>query len=168
MISNLSREIANAVYLVPFQVHKFKEKEPQAIVLAAGATKAQKLNRDEDVRSSVGWVTARRAVLILTNEKLVCGLWEIPLSSVAQASLLQIKGLFGKGFVLKISTNDKNHYQFGLQYDQAWKQQSALPLVITEGKVKQSLLSLILRTILLLYLISLCILPIIINLLSNP
>jgi hypothetical protein len=155
MLSQLYCEIANAVALVPYHVQKYKEKDANAVILAAGATKAQKLDKDVDVRYEVGWVTARRAVLILTNDKLICDTWEIPISSIKDAKLLRIKSLFAKAFVLKVSSSDGYHYQFGLQYDSAWERQTALKLVIENGKIKYSLFSIIYRIVVWAFLLAL-------------
>ena len=64
----LDRIIVNALYLVPVQVNKFKKLHPDVEVLIADATKARKVNSNEIAQYEVGWATARRGVLILTNK----------------------------------------------------------------------------------------------------
>lgn len=157
MLSNIYREIANGFYFVSSQVEQYKLKNNNVHVLAAGATKARKFEKDEDIKSDFGWATARRAALILTSEKLVCGTWEILLSDIKEAKLLRIKSIFAKAFVLKVSTNQGESYQFGLQYDPAWENQTSFKLIIEDGKVKRSIIFSIIRIIFWLYLIGLCI-----------
>lgn len=82
LVNDILRKYTNAVYGVSAVVARFKAQEPESIVLAAGATKARRLAEETAVRSEPGWVTARRATLILTNDKLVCGSWTIPLASI--------------------------------------------------------------------------------------
>ena len=126
MLDRFLTAVVNTAYLVPLHVLRLKVREPGVTVLAAGGTKAQKRSRDWQVQQEAGWVTSRRAVLILTPEKLVCGSWVFPLSTIQQAQLMDYQSRFGRGFVLKFSTASGNHYQFGLQYDPAWKLQSVL------------------------------------------
>lgn len=153
MLDTFFRVLANLFYLVPFQVRRFKVEEPDSQVLAAGATKARKFGKDSEVQHEAGWIAARRGALILTQEKLVCGSWEIPLSTINNALLLRVRSLFAKALVLKVSTTDGYYYQFGLQYDPAWETQTALKLTIEEGKIKYSVFSIALRVILVIWLI---------------
>ena len=119
---------------------------------------------------------ARRATLILTTDKLVCGSWEILLPSIEQAQLIRFKSGFAKGFVLKVATSDGSHYQFGLQYDPAWENQTVLKFVAGDGKIefaplKYSKFSIAIRVILWLVILYACyagiILPIMATLFSK-
>ena len=92
---------------------------------------------------------------MLTNEKLVCGSWEIPLASIKDAQLLRVKSMFAKALILKVSAED-GYYQFGLQYDPAWEQQTALKLSIEDGKIKRSLVLTLIRVFAFLYLFACC------------
>ncbi|MFQ5857770.1 MAG: hypothetical protein ACE5LU_19365 [Anaerolineae bacterium] len=155
MLDTFNRMLANAIYLVPLQVKRFKAKEPDSQILVAGATKAQKGDEDTGVRYEPGWIVSRRGVLILTSDKLVCGFWEIPLTSVINATLLRFKGLLSRWLVLKVATDDGSHYQFGLQYDPTWETQTALKLTVEDGKIKYSAFSIVVRVALILALIGL-------------
>jgi hypothetical protein len=144
----LDRIIVNTLYLVPLQVNKFKKQHPDAEVLIADGTKGRKVKSNEEAQYEVGWATARRGVLILTTNEVFCGDWTIPLSSIQEATLLHISG----GSLLKISTRDGLHYQFGLQRNPAWEKQNVIPLKIEEGALKFSKISLVLRFLLLIWL----------------
>lgn len=144
----LDRIIVNTLYLVPLQVYKFKKQHPDAEVLIADGTKARMVKSNEEAQYEIGWATARRSTLILTTEGLFCGDWTIPLSNIQEATLLQVPG----GSLLKISTNDGLHYQFGLQRNPAWEKQTVLPLNIQETVLRYSKLSLLLRLLVLTWL----------------
>jgi hypothetical protein len=144
----LDRIIVNALYLVPLQVNKFKKQHPDTEVLIADGTKARRAKSNEEAQYEMGWVTARRSILILTTNGLFCGDWTIPLSTIQEATLIHISG----GSLLKISTTDGLHYQFGLQRNPAWEKQKVLPLNIQEGALKISKASLILRFVVLAWL----------------
>jgi hypothetical protein len=148
VLDSFFRIFTNLIYFVPLKVKQFKANEPNSQVLAAGATKARQFDKDVAVQYAAGWIAARRGTLILTDQKLVCGSWEIPLSTVNKAVLLRVKALFAKALVLKVSTTDGHHYQFGLQYDPVWETQTALKLTIEESKIKYSAFSIALRVIL--------------------
>lgn len=156
MLSDLYREIANGIYFVSSQVQQYEARNNNVKVLAAGATKARKFDHDEDVKSGAGWIISRRATLLLTTEKLVCGSWEIPIESIKEAHLLRVKSMFAKAYVLKLTT-ESGHYQFGLQYDPAWEKQTALKLIVVDGKIKRSVIMSVVRILVWLYLIGLCV-----------
>ncbi len=144
----LDRIIVNTLYLVPLQVYKFKKRHPDAEVLIADGTKARKVMSNEEVQYEMGWATARRSVLILTTQGLFCGDWTIPLSYVQEATLLQIPS----GAVLKVSTKDGLHYQFGMQRNPAWEKQKVLSLNVQETVLSYSKTSLLLRLLVLAWL----------------
>ena len=144
----LERIIVNTVYLVPLQVNRFKKQHPGTEVLIADGTKARKVKSNEEAQYEMGWATARRNVLILTTNGLFCGDWTIPLSNIQEATLLSISG----GSLLKISTTDGLHYQFGLQRNPAWEKQKVLPLNVQESALKFSKASLVLRLLVLAWL----------------
>ena len=148
VLNTLSRMLVNTLYRVPGRVKRFKEQFPEAHVLAAGATKARKMMVDVDPRYDAGWATARRDVLILTTTNLHCGDWVIPLEVIQDATLLHITG----GSLLKVSTLEGLHYQFGLSRDPAWEAQTALPLTVQTGALELSRFSLIVRLLLLVWL----------------
>jgi hypothetical protein len=116
--------------------------------LIADGTKARKVASNEEAQYEVGWATARRGVLMLTTKELVCGDWTIPLSQIQEATLLHISG----GSLLKISTKDGLHYQFGLQRNPGWEEQTVFPLRVEEAALKFSTTSFILRLLFLLWL----------------
>ena len=148
VLNAMSRILVNTLYRVPGRVKRFQEQIPDTQVLAAGATKARKMTADSEPRYEAGWATAKRDVLILTTTSLYCGDWVIPLETVQEATLLQIAG----GSLLKVSTLDGLHYQFGLSRDPAWAAQTALPLAIHVSELRLSRFSLIVRLILLIWL----------------
>jgi hypothetical protein len=144
----LDRIIVNTLYLVPLQVNKFKKQHPNEEVLIADGTKARKVKSNEEAQYEMGWATARRSILILTTQELFCGDWTIALSDVQVATLLHIPG----GSVLKVSTKDGLHYQFGMQRNPAWEKQKVLPLTVQETVLNYSRTSLILRLLVLAWL----------------
>lgn len=141
----LDRIIVNAVYLVPLRVNTFKKQHPDEEVLIADATKARKAASNDKARHELGWITARRGILMLTAKNLRCGDWIIPLSSIQEATLLHVFG----GSVLKVSTSDNSHYQFGLQRNPAWERQTLFPCKIEHGALKFSKGALALRLLVL-------------------
>lgn len=126
---------------------------PSEKVLAADASKGIITSNDQDIQRSLDWVTSQRAVVMLTDNKLICGKWIIPLDNIVTAKLLKINSLFGGGQVLKIQTKDYTNYQFGMQLNPEWTNQQALPLTLEKGQVKQSAYSIIVRLIAIAFLI---------------
>lgn len=137
--------ITNWIYLTPLHRRRFQARHPDETVIIASATKGRITPRKTaEVRYEAGWITSRRGTLILTDRRLVLDDWSIPLEQIHHAEMVQ----FGTGLVLKLST-DTQHYQFGLQSDQAWYEQQALAFSVVEQPVAYSRFSIILRIIVL-------------------
>lgn len=141
----LDRMIVNTAYLVRSRVKKFKEQHPEEEVIISDGTKARKMSSNQDAQYEMGWATARRDVLMLTAINLRCGDWVIPLSTIQEATLLHISG----GSLLKVSTSDGEHYQFGLQRNPAWEKQTLIPLKVEQGALGFSIVSLVFRLLVL-------------------
>ena len=153
MIDKLQKGLVALVYGVGRVRNQYSKAHPTERILAADGSKGITTKSDKGVERGLDWVTSQRAVVLLTDTKIKCGKWEIPLESVDSAQLLEINSLFGKGLVLKLKTKDNNYYQFGMQFNPEWTNQKALPLSIEEGKVNTSTFSWILRLILLGYIV---------------
>ena len=144
----LDRIIVNIFYLVPYRVYQYKKGHPDVEVLIADGTKARKAISSEIVQYEMGWVTARRGILMLTTKELVCGDWTIRLPDIQDATLMHISG----GSLLKITTKDGEQYQFGMQRNSAWEKQELFPLRVEESALRFSKASLIIRLVLLVWL----------------
>ncbi len=90
---------------------------------------------------------------MLTDKKIICGKWTIPIDTISTAQLLKINSLFGAGQVLKVQTSDNKNFQFGMQLNPEWTNQQLLPLTLEKGQVKNSAFSIVVRTIAIGYLI---------------
>jgi hypothetical protein len=141
MLDRLIRAVVNLFYLVPFQVRRFRQRHPEEQVLIADAVKARQLQSGAPPQYELGWVMARRGVLILTSSGLFCGDWRIPLEEIETANLQ----LISSGAVLSVTTRDGWHYQFGMQRNPEWQAQSILPLQVERRALKFSSASLVLR-----------------------
>ena len=103
-------------------------------------------------RYSANWVTARRAWFKTFSDRVECGDWVIPASSVQDAILFETKQWFIPVFVLAVTTSEHT-WQFGFN---PWSRvASHLPFSFRRERVRlqYSLFSIIIRGILLAYLI---------------
>ena len=137
------------VYMTNRSRKKFELSNPNEKVLAADASKGIKTDKNQEIQYGLDWVTSQRAVILLTDKRITCGKWTIPIDTISTAQLIKL----GSGQVLKIQTEDGNNYQFGMQFNPEWTNQQILPLVIDKGKAKYSLFSIIIRLLLVVYLI---------------
>lgn len=122
-------------------------------VIAADASKGIITNQNNDITRGADWIISQRAVILLTEKRVVCGKWQIPIDNISSATLVKIKSIFGGGQVLKIDTKDNESYQFGMQVNDEWINQKALNLTVENGKVKTSTFSWIIRIVAVGYLI---------------
>lgn len=120
----------------------YSRDNPTERILAADGSKGITTKGDKGIERGLDWVTSQRAVVLLTDKKIKCGQWVIPLEKIETAQLLKINSLFGQGQVLKLKTEDDNHYQFGMQFNPEWINQNVLPLTFEQGQVKTSTFSL--------------------------
>ncbi len=147
MLNHFLKHLVDIFYGTNRVKRKYQVENPTETVLAADASKAITTNANQDVQRGLEWVFSQRAVVLLTNQKIVCGKWVIPLTDIQAAQLIEIKSLFGKGQVLRIQTKDNKHYQFGMQVNPEWTNQQGLPLTIEKGEVKHSVYSIAVRVI---------------------
>lgn len=130
---------------------RFELHNPNEKVLAADASKGIVKNEDQDIKRGLDWVTSQRAIILLTDKKIICGKWIIPLDTIVNAQLAKVRG----GQVLKIEIEDGKHYQFGMQDNSEWIDQQVLPLTVEKMRMKYSVISIMARVILVIYFISL-------------
>ncbi len=148
MDKSFKKRIMDFIYATNRVKHKYQLKNPTETILVSDASKGIVTSKHKEIQRDASWVTAQRAVILLTDKKIVCGKWIIPLEDVSSAHLIIFSSLFtGKGQVLKIKTKDDKFYQFGMEYNPEWSNQSILPLATEKGKVKYSTFSIIFRTL---------------------
>jgi len=149
MINQALKALVDLIYGTKRVKRKYEMDHPGEKVLAADASKGIVATSNQDITRGLDWVTAQRAVVLLTENKIVCGKWIIPLDTISAAQLIQVNG----GQVLKIQTTDDKNYQFGMQSNPEWKNQQRFPLTVETGKIKYSPFSIIVRLIVAGYLI---------------
>ena len=103
----------------------------------------------ENLRRSLNWVVARRAILKVMPDALVCGDWRIPYNQIDEAILFSIWSIY-PGFLLRVRSGE-TVYQFGLNWNPFWKRELPFPVSREKGKLKYSTFSIIARVILLGY-----------------
>jgi hypothetical protein len=153
MINKLMKGLVDLIYRVGRAKINFSKSNPTERILAADGSKGITTKEDKGIERGLDWVTSQRAVVLLTDKRIKCGHWDIPLENIETAQLLKINSLYGQGQVLKIKTKDNSNYQFGMQFNPEWTDQSVLPLTFEQGQVKTSTFSLIVRLILIGYII---------------
>ena len=153
MINQLLKGLVDIIYGTGRVRQKFELENPNEKVLAADASKGIVTTSNQDIQRGLDWVTSQRAVVMLTDKKIICGKWTIPLDSISTAQLLKINSLFGGGQVLKVQTADNKNFQFGMQLNPEWTNQQLLPLTLEKGQVKNSAFSIVVRIIAIGYLI---------------
>jgi hypothetical protein len=153
MINRILKGLVDLTYGTGRVQRKFELDNPNETVLASDASKGIVTTSNQDIQRGLDWVTSQRAVVLLTENKIVCGKWTIPLDTISTAQLVKINSLFGGGQVLKVQTTDDKNYQFGMQLNPQWTNQQRLPLTLEKGQVKHSAFSILVRLIIVAYLI---------------
>lgn len=144
--------IVNIIYGTNRAVNKFLLYHPDEQVIAASGVKGVKSTPKSEVDTGAKWIVSRRAVAILTDKRIKCGDWDIPLSSINSAELINLRGLISKGQLLNISTEDNVGYQLGMQLNKDWLNSDHLKLEYLDKEIKISTFSWVMRIALLTYL----------------
>ena len=152
----LSKKYVDFIYGVQRKKKKYLEGHPTEKILVADGSKGIQTGKEESVQMGIQWVFAQRAVILLTNKKIISGKWTIPLDQISKAELIHYSP-FSNGQVLKIKTKGNQFFQFGMQKNPEWNKQKALPLKTQEQNAKYSLLSTTIRLAAMAYLFYLCI-----------
>ena len=153
MINPLLKNLVDLLYGTYRVKKRYELEHPDETVLAADACKGIVNSSDRELERGLDWVGAQRAVILLSDEKIVCGRWTIMLDDIETAQLIKINSLFGGAQVLKIQTKDDRYYQFGMQTNPDWTRQTALVLLVEKGQLKYSTFSIVVRLLLIGYLL---------------
>ncbi|MDD3875143.1 MAG: hypothetical protein PHT69_00820 [Bacteroidales bacterium] len=153
MINILLKNFVDFFYGTKRVRRKYELNNKEEIVLAADASKGIVTKSNQNIQRGLDWVTSQRAVLLLTDKKIVCGKWVIPLDTITSAQLIKINTMLSSGQVLKVETKEGDNYQFGMQLNPEWTNQQQLPLTLEKGHLKYSVFSIAVRLILVGYII---------------
>ena len=153
MMDSLLKSLVDLIYGTRQVKKRYELEHPDETVLAADACKGIVNNSDRELEWGLDWVGAQRAVILLSDQKIVCGGWTIMLDDVESAQLIRINSLLGGAQVLKIQTKDDRYYQFGMQINPDWTRQTALVLQAEKGQLKYSTYSVLVRLLLIGYLL---------------
>jgi len=149
VFDKMMKGFVDIVYMTGRARRKFERDNPNEKVFAADASKGIVTEYNQDIKHGLDWVTSQRAVILLTDKKIVCGKWTILLDAISDIQL----STYGSGQVLKIQTKDGTNYQFGMQINPEWTNQQILPLTLEKGQVNYSSFRIIVRLILFGYII---------------
>src|SRR5262245_52038240 len=100
MINRLLKTLVDLFYGVGLAKANYLKANPTDNILAADASKGITTKGDKEIERGLDWVTSQRAVILLTDKKIKCGQWDIPLANIESAQLLKINSLFGPSQVL--------------------------------------------------------------------
>lgn len=98
------------------------------------------------------WITARRALLKVFADRLECGDWTVPYAAFQEAELFKTRSGIIPCYILKVRTATET-YQFGLNGNKYWAGNLPFEVKRTEGRLKFSAFSIVLRVALLAVLI---------------
>lgn len=147
MLNTLLKGLVDLIYGTGRAKRKYEKANPGETVFASDASKGIITSQEQGVTRGSKWIKAQRAVVMLTNTKIICGKWSIPIDEIQSSELLKFNSLIGGGAVLKIQTTEGVNYQFGMQINPEWIEQDILPLNFEKTNIKQSAFSLVIRVL---------------------
>lgn len=153
MLNKILKWIVDILFRTNSIKDKFNKHNPNNQILVFDWVKMIKSKTNQWLEYNPKWITSKRTVIMLNNNKIIFWDKEILLKNIIKAELLKIKSMFIDGQVLLVSTNNGFDYQFWMQYNPEWIKQKALPLKYKIWKIKYSIFSILLRVFLVLYVI---------------
>jgi hypothetical protein len=106
----------------------------------------------DQLKYGPNWMLARRARLLVFNDRLECGDWRIENTEIKNAVLYSVRQSFViPGYILKVETENKT-YHFGLNYGSFWKGDLPFSVQRENGRLAYSPFSIVLRIAALAYL----------------
>jgi hypothetical protein len=124
--------IVNLMYRTNARVSAFESEYPDDVVLASTGSKALRTDAPIPLERSPRWVFSRRAVVIVSDRRVVCGDWEFPISDIQEARANAFKGLLSSGQVLLIHAGAW-HYQIGMNAGGDWLDK--LPFEVSRSEI---------------------------------
>ena len=124
------KDLNNFLYATNYRIRSTGSKYDSEVILAAGAARSVVLRLDSDPSMKPKLIKKWRGVLILTDQKLICGDWAIELSEIREAAIVRIRKFFGRIHILKIKISEELGYQFNIPFDRAWEEQSVIDVDI--------------------------------------
>jgi len=94
------------------------------------------------------WVTARRASLLVYGDRLECGDWKIPYTSIEAVTLFETRQMFIPCYILRITTTG-NSFRFGLNGNAFWRSELPFPVTREKGRLRYSAFSIVVRVVIL-------------------
>ena len=100
----------------------------------------------DQLESGPQWITSRRALLKLYDDRLECGKWSVAYDQIQEAVLSSFHSpiLRIPGYLLMVKT-DSNTYHFGLNGWRYWKGELPFPVSRQNARLRLSPISLIAR-----------------------
>jgi hypothetical protein len=154
MLTAIARFIVNLLFNVNGKIKAYLTANPQDTVLFAGAAKGVTYEESSGVERGLKWVAARRGVLLITKQAIIQGNLKISFEDITSADIIEFSSFFTKAFVLRVNTKEGKQHQFGLTYDESLLNQSVLKLTASSEKVKYSLISIIARVVLIIFILN--------------
>lgn len=100
----------------------------------------------EEFARGLPWVTARRSILEVYDDRLECGDWIIPFAEVEAATLFETRQMFIPCYILKVRVAG-NTFQFGLNGNRFWRGELPFPVTRDKGRLGYSTFSIVARLI---------------------
>lgn len=116
--------------------------------IAKSRAKFRIIEDDSSPRLEPKWITARRGNLFLYKDSLKFGDMEILISSVTEAKLITFTNSPQSGYLLELTIDNGEKFQFGLEDDPIWENQTVLPVTIESKEIEYSTFSIVYRVIL--------------------
>jgi hypothetical protein len=134
MIDKLMKFLLDFVYRTKKKAKQYLKDNPTETIIAIDVAKGIFTENVQYFDYGDEWEYAKSATIILTNKKIVFNnyrdncQWVILIEDVTIAKLNSFINGFGYFQVLRIEVKNGESYQFGMQLNNEWTQQTTLPL----------------------------------------
>lgn len=105
-----------------------------------------------DPRRSLNWVASRRAYFKIFQDRIECGDWKIPFSSVTRATAFKTRSMLVPCTVLQLKTGDRS-FQFGFNPWASPTEKLPLKVEVQHVKLQHSPFSIVVRLLIVVWIV---------------
>jgi hypothetical protein len=145
-MDKLMKTLIALIYKTEKKAKQYLIENPTETILTIDISRGVKTDDVHHYEIGDEWEFGKSSTLILTNKKIVYksrednNQWVILIEDITVAKLNSFMRMFGNEQVLRIQTKNGENYQFGMQLNPEWTQQTILPLTLEKSAIKKYML----------------------------
>jgi hypothetical protein len=146
MIDKVMKTLTALLYKTDNKAKQYLIDNPTETIIAIDIGRGIRTNDVQKYEVDDEWEFAKASTIILTDKNIVYNSrednnqWVVPIEDITVAKLNSFMRMFGSSQVLRIQTRKGENYQFDMQLNPEWVEQTILPLTLEKSEIKKFML----------------------------